>query len=84
MKFLPAFLFLGFFSCLAYMVWTNQYPYHWLPEDPADPNRLQRAQATIQSAVGYFGAMKTGFGLLFAGLISSLYFVMEKPEKFEP
>ncbi len=81
MKFIPAFLFLGFFSCLAYMVWTNQYPYHLLPEDPADPNRLQRAQETIQTAVGYFGPMKTGAGLMMAGAIMSLFFVMERPEK---
>lgn len=84
MKFVPAFLFLGFFSTLAYMVWTNQYPYHLLPEDPSDPNRIERAQETVQSAVGYFGSFNTGVGLLAAGAILALFFVMERPEKFEP
>jgi len=84
MKFVPAFLFLGFFSVLAYMVWTNQYPYHLLPEDPNDPNRLARAQETVKSIVGYFGSLKTGLGLVMAGAIMALYFVMERPEKFEP
>ncbi len=84
MKFLPAFLTLGLLACLAYMVWTNQYPYHWLPEDPADPNRVQRAQETIQTAVGYFGAFRTGAGLLMAGAILSLFFLMEEREKWEP
>jgi len=47
MKFIPAFLFLGFFSLLAYFVWTDQIPYYLLPEDPADPNRLERAQRFV-------------------------------------
>ncbi len=84
MKFLAAFSVLGFFSSLAYMVWTNQYPYHWLPEDPADPNRLQRAEETVNTAVAYFGSMNTGIGLMMAGAIFSLYFVMEKQERWEP
>lgn len=84
MKFIPAFFSLGFFSLLAYMVWTNQYPYHLLPDDPSDPNRLARAQETVQTAVGYFGSFNTGVGLMMAGAIVSLFFLMERPEKFEP
>lgn len=84
MKFVPAFFFLGVFSVLAYMVWTNQFPFHLLPEDPNDPNRIARAQETVQSAVGYFGAFRTSIGLVMAGCILALYFVMERPEKFEP
>ena len=60
MKFIPAFLFLGFFSVLAYFVWTDQIPYYLLPEDPADPNRLERAQRLVNQGIGYLGSLKTG------------------------
>ena len=84
MKFIPAFLSLGFFAVLAYMVWTNEIPYHLLPEDPADPNRLERAERLVSQGIGYLGALKTGAILLGLGLISSLYFVMEPKDRYEP
>jgi hypothetical protein len=83
MKFIPAFLCLGFFSVLAYWVWTDQIPYYLLPEDPSDPNRLERAERYITQGIGYLGSLKTGAVLLGLGLITSLYFVMEPREKPE-
>ncbi|MEM6409293.1 MAG: hypothetical protein AAF700_12880 [Pseudomonadota bacterium] len=81
MKFIPAFLSLFLFASLAYMVWTNQYPYHWLPEDPSDPNRLERAERFITQGVGYLGELKTSLILLGLGLASSLFFVMEPRDR---
>ena len=77
MKIIPAFLFLGFFSLLAYFVWTDQIPYYLLPEDPADPNRLERAERIVNQGIGYLGSQKTGAILLGLGLISSLFFMMD-------
>lgn len=77
MKFIPAFLFLFMFSTLAYMVWTNEFPYHLIPVDEfADPGRVERIQAFVDGLVGKFGPMKTGTGLMILGLVSSLYWVM--------
>ncbi len=81
MKFIPAFLFLGFFSLLAYFVWTDQIPYYLLPEDPADPNRLERAQRIVNQGIGYLGSLKTGAILMGFGMISSLFFVMDRKER---
>lgn len=82
-KFVPAFFCLGLFGAMAYMVWTSQYPFHLLPEDPGDPDRILRAEATMAKAVSVFGSFNTGLGLLMIGAISSVFFLMEKPEKPE-
>ncbi len=77
MKFIPAFLSLFLFSALAYMVWTNEYPYHLIPVDEfGDPDRVARIQAYVDDLVGKFGAMKTGAALMITGLVLSLYCVM--------
>lgn len=84
MKFVPAFLSLGFFGVLAYFVWTDQIPYYLLPEDPADPNRLERAQRLVEQGIGYLGSLKTGAVLAGLGAIFSLFFIMEPREKYDP
>ena len=85
MKFIPAFLFLGIFSTLAYMVWFNEFPYHLIPTDEFnDPGRVARVQDFVNGLVSHFGAFRTGMGLLIAGLVLSVYFVMEpKSSKYE-
>lgn len=78
MKFIPAFLFLGLFSTLAYMVWFNEFPYHLIPTDEFnDPERVARVQAWVNEKISYFGSFKTGLGLMVAGLVISVYFVMD-------
>jgi hypothetical protein len=84
MKFIPAFLSLGFFGVLAYFVWTDQIPYYLLPTDEADPNRLDRAEKLVEQGIGYLGALKTGAVLMGVGMILSLFFVMEPREKYDP
>lgn len=81
MKFIPAFLFLGLFSTLAYMVWFDEFPYHLIPVDEFnDPGRVQRVQDWVNGLVSYFGAFKTGLGLQIIGLVLSVFFVMEPKE----
>ena len=78
MKFIPAFLFLGVFSTLAYMVWFDEFPYHLIPLDEFnDPGRVARVQDWVNGMIGHFGAFKTGLGLQIAGLVISVYFVMD-------
>lgn len=82
MKFIPAFLFLGLFSALAYMVWTGEFPYHLIPVDEYnDPGRVARVEAWVNGMIGHFGAFKTGMGLMIAGLVISVYFVMDPKSK---
>lgn len=83
MKFVPAFLCLGLFSTLAYMVWTNEYPYHLIPLDEFDPGRVDRVRDFVDGLVGKFGALYTGTGLMIAGLVLSLYFVMDSGDEDE-
>ena len=78
MKFLPAFLFMGFFFTLAFMVWTDDFPYHLIPLDEYDPNRVSRIREVVEGLVGKFGTAYTSLGLMIAGCVTSLYFVMDK------
>jgi len=84
MKFVAAFFFLGLFSTLAYMVWTNEFPYHLIPTDEFDPGRVDRIQGMVNGLIAHFGPVKTGWGLLIAGLVSSLYFVSGSKEEDVP
>lgn len=82
MKFIPAFLFLGLFSSLAYMIWTNEFPYHLIPLDEFnDPGRVARVQSWVDGMIGHFGSFRTGAGFMIAGLVISVYFVMDPKSK---
>ena len=81
MKFIPAFFSLGFFTVLAYWVWTDTIPFELLPVNEGNVRTMEKIQTTIQDFIATYGWLEVGGGLFAIGLVSSLYFVMQKPEE---
>ena len=81
MKFIPAFLSLGFFSVLAYWVWTDTIPFELLPENEGNVQTIAKIQSSIENVILSYGAFNVGTAQMMLGAVASLFFVMQKSDE---